>query len=373
MDKKSYKKFNICLISAFLTVLLGVAALNVAVNPYNIFPFCGIAKYKPEAKLQERVTKLIGFKLDKRKINSVFLGNSRTDYSIDRDYFKKVTGLEAENLAMGGIVIEEYPELLDLIFKIHPEVKNIFLGTDFIMFSGSSVFDEKSKATFEKNPNLTTTELCTALFSFSSTRDSVWTLVRNLLKIKGGAVYNLNGTRHPVPDKRYREIFGMSVLEYVIKYKNFDYNPGKLEIIRKIKAVCDERGVGLHLFVMPTHLADMYLISSFPNTKNAYYEWKKDLTQIAPVYDFQYPSDFMNESISDDMQYFFDISHVTPTVGNMIIDFFDSGNSEIGRFETSEYIDLINRTDSCELAVSILEDPELKNFVDKIKGGENAI
>ena len=373
---KRYKKFNLIFIAAVVFLLVTIGTINVVVNPYNIFstPVNQFTQYKPEAKLQERITKIIGFKLDKRKINTVFLGNSRVDYAIDRDYFEKVTGLTAENLGMGGMVLEEYPKLVNLIYSIHPEIKNIFLGVDFVMFSGDSIFDEKSKASFSDNPNLTSTELCTALFSFSSLRDSVWTLIKNGFNLKGGALYNLNGTRLVGPDKKYPEVFAISSVEYLKKYSVYDYNPDKIEILRQIKTFCDENGISLYLFAMPTHAVDLALLYSSENTRNDYAVWKSDVSSVLPLFDFQYPTELVAENIGTDMKYFFDISHATSVLGNKVIDFMNTGKTEFGRIVSEEYADMLCETDKIELDLLLSEHEDLSNFVSDIKqqDGKNA-
>lgn len=372
-DKKKYIKFNLIFLFTVVCLLTIIGFINVAVNPYNIFstPVNKFTRYKPEAKLQERITKIIGFKLDKRKVNTVFLGNSRVDYAIDRDYFEKVTGLTAENLGMGGMVLEEYPALLNLIYAIHPEIKNIFLGVDFVMFSGASLFDEKTKATFSDNPNLTSTEICTALFSFSSLRDSVWTLIKNGLDIKGGALYNLNGTRLVGPDKKYTEVFALSSVEFIKKYSQFKYNPDKIEILRQIKTFCDENGISLYFFVMPTHIVDLEFLYSFENTKDDYKAWKYDVSSVLPLFDFQYPSEFAAENTGTDMKYFFDISHATSVLGNKVIDFMNTGKTDFGRIVTDEYSDMLYETDKTELDLMLLEHKDLADFISDIKRGED--
>lgn len=117
MDLKSYKKFNKIILISVLLFLILISTLNFVVNPYNIFNHTFISKklLKPEAKVQERYTKIIQMKLDKRDIDTVFIGTSRCDWAINKDYFKKITGKNAENMAMAGLQIGEYLDIIDFV------------------------------------------------------------------------------------------------------------------------------------------------------------------------------------------------------------------------------------------------------------------
>lgn len=63
------------------------------------YPIC-LKLMKPEAKIQERYTKFIGLKFDKRKVDTVFISSSRPDWALNKNYFYNVICKYAENLAM---------------------------------------------------------------------------------------------------------------------------------------------------------------------------------------------------------------------------------------------------------------------------------
>lgn len=365
--KNKYKKYLLKLFLALFCVLFATGILNFFVNPYNIFqvPTCKLTYLKPEAKLQERLTKFIGLKFDKRKIDTVFLGTSRADYAIDKDYYKQLTGKEAENMAMGGMIIEEYQDVLDLILKIHPEIKNVYLSADFIMFGGNSVFDELSKAKLNTDKNLTSSEICSALFSITGLRDSAWTVIKNILGIKT-KMYMPNGLRYPTENENFEESIAASIVEYSKKYENFEYNPEKLNTIRFLKEYCDNRGINLIIFVMPTHIVDMQLMQ-YENVYDDFLAWKQDLSYIVPFYyDFQYPCNITNEKFSADMEYFFEISHATPVTGNLILDELVSDNLSFGRFYSSDYSYVFNKSDRDELFLLADDEKERTLFLDKV-------
>ena len=343
-----------------------VSIFNYFVNPYNIFSVsaCKLTYLKPEAKLQERLTKFISLKLDKRKIDTVFLGTSRADYAIDRIYYTILTGKSAENMAMGGMIIEEYIDTLDLILKIHPEIKNVYLSADFIMFGGNSVFDEASKAKLNQNVKITSSEICTALFSYSALRDSVWTVVKNSLGLTN-KMYTPTGVRYVTQNENIRNTFISAIVEYTKKYETFEYNPEKLNTLRFLKEYCDKKGINLVVFVMPTHVLDMQLMK-LEGIYDDYLRWKEDLSYITSFYDFQYPCSITNEKISPNMRFFFEISHATNITGNLMLEEMVKGNKEFGRIYSKDYSKIFNKSDEDELNILADDDMERTEFLEKI-------
>lgn len=366
-ENKIYKKFILCLLLSLFATLFFVAGLNYFVNPYNIFKVktCGLTYLKPVAKIQERVTKFISFKLDKRKIDTVFLGTSRADYAIDKDYFKKITGKEAENMAMGGMVIEEYREVLDMILKIHPEIKNVYVSADFIMFGGDKVFDEKSKAKITTSAKLTTQEICTAFLSVTGVRDSFWTLIKNALGIKT-QMYTPEGLRYMTPNPKIQEAFAYSVAEYIYKYRNFKYNPEKLTVLKELKEYCEKRKIKFYVFVMPTHVLDMQLMEE-EGVYDDFLHWKADLSQIITFHDFQYPCAITNEKIDENMKYFVEISHASPLTGRLILGEIIKDDKTFGRIYTPEYAFVFNESDRGELNMLADEEVERTKFLEEIR------
>ena len=178
----NYKNYNKILLKITLPLLIFIIVLNYLVNPYNIFKQRIFPKtlLKPEAKIQERVTKPIGLKIDSRKIDAVFFGTSRADLGLDKEHYKEITGKEAENIAIGGLHFNEMLDAIDISLKIHPEIKHIYLGLDYAVFLKSADNTDDNRATITKNPKLETQELGIALLCLKTTGNSIWTIIQNL-------------------------------------------------------------------------------------------------------------------------------------------------------------------------------------------------
>ena len=329
-----YRDFNKKLLISFFCIVFSVALLNFLVDPYNIFMKSPLTAHllKPEAKVQERVTKIIGMKVDNRDISAVFVGTSRTDWALNRDYYKKITGKNAENIAMAGLALEEYEQVVKTVLKIHPEIKDVYFGADFASFSGGehdaeAAKEEKTKALINSNPKLELSELGTALLSVNTTGNSLWTIVKNLTGIKK-RMFASNGLKYVYQNPSIEQEFDATNEKYLKVYKNYSLSQDKLNVLRKIRNLCEDKGVSFHLFVMPTHVRDLELIYSAGKWDD-FVNWKKEMAKISPVLDFQVVNEFTAEKIGPNMKNFFETSHATHFMGDRVIDAFVNGESDI--------------------------------------------
>ncbi len=343
LEYKIYKKFNKKIVGIIAVIIVIIGILNYVINPFNIFNnnLIGSKMLKPKAKMQERYTKFISFKLDKREIDGVFTGTSRVDLSLSKDYYKQLTSKNAENLAMGGFLIYEYLDIFKKMIIIHPEVKNFYVGVDFATFSKNKT-DKNEYTRFSITPvkKLLPEEIGFALFSAKGAYCSIWTAIKNMMGIEK-RMFNPDGTRHMYVEPRTAYYFIDAFREYKENYENYIPDEKGMQILKELKTLCDEQGINFYIFIMPTHITDEYLINKM--RPNEYAQWKKDLTKISKVYDFQYPSEYTTEDISPDMKYFFEASHSTYLLGNKILERLTEKNNDFGHLleknNVSDYIE----------------------------------
>ena len=305
------------ILSIFLT-LVSISLLNYIVNPYNIFQqhfFKNLLK--PEAKVQERLTKPIGLKIDKRKINAVFFGTSRADLAINKDDYKNITGKEAENLAMGGLSEFEIRKMIDLALKIHPEIKEIYLAIDFQTFGKTKTKINDNRSEITDNPKLQASELCSALLSISTTGNSLWTIVKNFLGIEKRMFYS-QGHKHIFINEKIQDEFKGTISEYSGRYKDIELDEQKINDFEAYTNELKKRGIKVILFVMPTHITIQNLIDN-NGKREIYNEWLQKLAEISDVINFNTENEYTTEEIKPDMEYFFDGSHSTHKFGEIII------------------------------------------------------
>ncbi len=344
MDIKHFKKFNNKLLKTIIIILFFLALLNYMVNPYNIFDNTKVmpkkisSLLKPEAKIQERYTKFIALKLDKRKIDTAFIGSSRPDWALAKNHYYERTGKYAENMAVGGIIPSEYIEIYRELVNIHPEVKNIYIAADFFMsikktspVTSKKAEDHGVRYKIPKTKKITSSELGFALFSIQSSGNSIFTIFKNLAGIEK-RMYKSDGTKHVYYNKEIDKHFKLNIDKYTGSYTNSVFDESTIEIYKNLYNEIKKDNRNVYIFIMPTHIIDQYLI--FKNCQEAFEKWKIALTEITDIYDFQYPSQYTEEDVKPDIKYFFETSHSTHFLGDKIIDKLINDNNDFGHILT---------------------------------------
>lgn len=360
-----YKKYNKYLLVISISVILAIILLNYLVNPYNIFKqrIFPETLLKPEAKIQERVTKPIGLKIDNRKIDAVFFGTSRADLGLDKNHYKEITGKEAENIAIGGLHFNEMLDAIDIAIKIHPEIKHIYIGLDYGVFIKGWSDASGNRATITQNPKLETQELGIALLCLKTTCNSIWTVIKNLSGNKKRMFYP-SGKKYIFVNKKIKKDFENAWLELNNAYRGAELDNNKIKIFSNYYKKITDSGREVTLFIMPTHITEFYFIYKSGNWEN-YSNWKKSLAAISPVYDFQYPNIYTTDKIRPDMKTFFDASHCTYLVGNKIIDDIVLKKTDLARLITKENADAINKKNLKDIVNWSKTDKETINWINK--------
>ena len=364
-EYKIYKKFTKKIVCIVVVIVVIIGVLNYVINPFNIFNnnLIGSKMLKPKAKMQERYTKFIALKLDNRNIDGVFTGTSRVDLALSKDYYKQLTGKEAENLGMGGFLIYEYLDIFKKLIVIHPEVKNLYVGVDFATFSKNKTDkNEYTRISIKPVKRILPEEIGFALFSGKGAYCSIWTAIKNMMGIEK-RMFNPDGTRHMFLEPRTSDYFIDAYREYVVSYEKYVPDKRGLEILKELKELCDEKGINMYLFIMPSHITDEYLI--YKMCFKEYKQWKEDLTKISKVYDFQYPSEYTTEDISPEMKYFFEASHSTHLLGNKILERLTGKNSDFGRILDENNVSKYVMEDKKSIDNYVTTHPQVINWVEK--------
>lgn len=338
--KNSYFKFSII----FIIIFTFIGLINFLVNPYGIFSVSSnrFTILKPSIKGYD--LKFTALKLDKRILDSVFIGSSKTDYSIDRTHYFEITGKQAVNMASEQYNLEDYPDILQSILNIHPEISNIFIELDFEKFNSNH---NKNKFKLKKNKDLTIMEIYKILFSPSCLKDSILTIFTNISGKKDN-IFNIAGTKIIYTNNNIKEEIELSSNYISNKFKTFKYNRELFNTIYELQKICNEKNINLYIYIMPTHIMYMNLMQE-DNVYETYFSWKEELSKIIPIYDFQYPCEITNELISPYMKYFFNIINPTNITGKIILEAMLQGNLKFGRLYTYDYAEVFNNSDKNEM------------------------
>jgi len=370
ISAKEYKKYTRRILISLFTVLTIIATFNIIMDPYNVFgtPDFGFNSLKPDAKRQERLTKIIGLKMDKRKLDAVFVGTSRTDWPISKADYKNITGKNAENMAVVGMGFDEYLELADLCVKIHPEIKKVYLGLDLYTFN-KNYKDNQKHIPFSQNTHITTQELATVLFAGDTTVSSFITLARNTFATKDKTkLYTRMGTTHRFFNEGIMIYFDFAFRKYYEHYDNYSFNEENYEKLRLLKYNLKKKGVDLIMFHTPGHITDIDVIYE-NNMWKTFTNWKKGLTNVSDVWDFYYYNKVTASEVKPDMEYFTDAAHASDIAGKMMIETMTkSKNNGFGRLNTSKNIDKYIKQDTYNLLKWRRNNPE---WIKKIQAQKN--
>lgn len=319
----SYKKFNFYIITILIGLFLFNILFNIAIDPFYIFKtpiIKGFNEIKPDLKKQERLTKILEYKINKNKFNTLFFGSSRVDYGIDSCYCNKYTGNNTFNFAIKGTGITETANYIKSVVKKNKNLKNIFVGVDFFAFSTPLAEINSDNDKFYYSPSINLNELATVLISQDAFASSYSTLIANIID-NTDVDFNLNGIKQ---EKKDSNAYDTAINEMGIYindphfYKHFKLSNKRFDDVKEIKKICAENKINLIFFVNPINIVQLQAIKSSNNWEN-YKIWKEKLAEITPYYDFSGYNDITTEPLSKKMKFYFDSNHYKQSAGNKII------------------------------------------------------
>ena len=291
MDKIKYSNFNKAFLLLVCLITLCISVFNYFVDPFYIYKTKLINNFnikKSQIKQQERITKIFEFKLDKNKYDAIFIGSSKVDFALSPSYYEKLTKNKAKNLALVGASIEEEIDIAKWAIDLHPEIKKIYLGLDFFVFS------ELYKSNYTPLcKNIRLNDFFVTLLSYDATKASIETILANTDK-NFKQQYDNDGllikTFENLPER-----FEETIKEfYKNQYKGYKLSQKKIEKVREFSAVCKQKDIDLVLFISPIHAALLQTIKE-ADAFDSYKQWKKELVSISPIYDFSFPDGINSE------------------------------------------------------------------------------
>ncbi len=369
MHKKIfYKKYNQkILIYLFSTIIL-IFLMNVFINPYNVFninPIRGLNYYKPDAKRQERLTKFLNLKTLKN-VETIFCGVSRTDWTLEPEYYNKLTEQTASNMAMAAASFSEIKEIINTSIKIHPEIKTVLLAIDLHNF----MILKTQNVNFNITPNVTTAEVASVTLSGDTTVSSLITIIKNIGNVEK-RTFLQNGMKHIFYNKDIKGSFKKTIEHNMDK--SF-LNTKKISLLELKKLIDElkEKNINVILYMPPLHITYFELID-YNNAWDNVDKFKVELAKVQPFYDFMYVHPINTEEIKPDMKYYFESSHSTYLVGKKVLDKIFKNQGDFGKIITSENVYYHNKINRINLKNWQKENQQTKQWVDDIlnKGKEH--
>ena len=317
MKPKKWIKIWIAVTIIFLAF---ISMINFIIDPYDIYNkhILDFQKTSVYFKLRE----IEPIKIAQIKPTTIVLGTSRPKHGIDVNYvyFKR----PSYNLAIPSGSIYENKQLLKLSIE-QGKLKYVLLGLDYLMFS----LKDKEGNKIENNSNI-----IKYIFSISTLKDSL----KTIFKIGESTVF-ANGNAVPLhQSKNYMDTFKSIEKDYYKKNsKNYTYtNTGKSSIkdFEDLLEIAYKNNIDMDIIFNPSHIRLWESLDYFIGL-DTWYKWKKDIVltveKVAKKYnkkpfrvvDFAVYHEITNEKIpidGDKMKYYFESSHYTPELGNIVLD-----------------------------------------------------
>ena len=336
------KKWCLMFLASLITVILIVVMLNVFADPFGVFGDKFYNWYSHAFTNNPRVGKIAYLDKHYEEYDSYIIGCSSTS-SFPTEDLNKYFNAKFYNMIMYGADMLDVEETAKYILENYT-AKNIVVNAYII---NGTIYDEEydkitrnlhanvngeSKLAFYNRYMFLNPRYALAKIEDAS-NDTYLTQPFDVFNIQTGAY-----------DKKVRDVEPIGSMEkYLESYPVFaDYPAGNsvmteidstLDSIRRIKEMCEEKGVNFVLLAAPVYYE--YLEYFSKEDVSTFY---KKIAEVSPFWDFT------SSSISKEPRYFYDETHFRNAVGKMALArmFEDSSvyyPEDFGTYVTIENID----------------------------------
>jgi hypothetical protein len=339
-----WKKFSTNIILFTLGVLIVFGGINLIVDPYSIY------SDKPNYSKNAVGSHLRLFKsvaIRKQKADILLFGDSQIEHGINPKSLEKRTNLSVFNASFSSMQIYEFRKYLELSLHYN-KPKFVVAGLQMYDFGSKKYTDDYDEQyldvhylPYEK------------MFSIDMLKGSV-NEVKSLFKKTNPADRDENGLCHDFSKEACHTRFLANEKHYIFdnapKLNSFKYDDGasSFDEYSKIIRICHDNNITLLLFISPSH-ARQWEATAVGNGWNTFESWKKQLvilnekiakeknTKPFTIWDFSGYHDLTSEDVPNKsnekakMKYYYESSHYTPELGNIVLDRMFDGNVSDGQ------------------------------------------
>lgn len=159
-------------------------------------------------------------------------------------------------------------------------------------------------------------------------------------------------------------------------YKDYNLSKEELNDFKSIIDTCRKRQIAVRVFFSPVHAAQLEAIHT-AGLWQAFEEWKRQVVQITPAWDFSNYTSFTTEPINDRMEHFADSVHYQDRVADLILNRIYNYHQEkvpanFGIFVTPANIESQITKIRAERQAWLKTKPDAVKFVEDIKKQSSA-
>ena len=320
--QKKFRAYNwVFFITTFIP-MLSVGLFNWTIDPYDLFNtpnWWGINHEKIKKDNNDRLFKTMDIIRLKPKV--ILMGSSRTKQGLNPEHPAIKNNRLAYNLAINGPNLYEVRRYIEHAIANQPDLQQIILGIDFFMFNSSlenqPSFEEKR---LEKK-HIIPTDAINALFSIDTFNVSKETIAASLKTEDKNNSYSENGfmPNRNADDGETKWRFGQSIKLYFELHSDYQFSQQYWSDFIKIVELCRQNNIDLKVFISPAHATQWESIK-VTGRWDIFEQWKRELVNITPVWDFSGFNSVTSEAIKTKMTNYVDNSHYSPMIGNLILD-----------------------------------------------------
>ena len=307
-------------VSSFTLLFAGL--FNWFIDPQDIFKSPIITKINHEKVSKDNNDRLFkAVDIIRLQPKNVIMGSSRTKQGIDPDFLALQQETNYYNLAINGPNFYEVRRYIEHAIYNQPDLDRIILGVDFFMFNQNLNNQPTfSNVRLEKN-HLIVEDVVKNLFSLDVVNNSIETIKASQ---KSPETINFDyGDNGFMPNQNIdngKDIwrFHESIELYFKLHSDYQFSRSYFNNFKQLVELCKKNGIDLIVFISPAHATHWESIDA-TNKWSVFEQWKRELVEITPVWDFSGYNSITTEAISKRMSHYIDNSHYSPEVGNLIL------------------------------------------------------
>ncbi len=323
------RRYAIVLLAALGVTALAICAVNVLVDPYDLFKVMRITGLNVEKPAIRTRRLFVPLDLAGKQADVLVLGSSRgrAAYEAVRRRWPR---LAVRNAGISALRAREAAEFLTL-YAERDDTRHIVYLPDFFGFNRNVPFDTGYIPTIVSEGRLWRLRMM-AVFSVSTLSDSLRTVLENVRAAGahggGGA---LAATREraraqaPEPD-RLRKAFAYQLRAYMTNprfYRNYVLDRAAFSALARAFRKVRARGKRLTVIIGPSHALQWEAIAR-SGLWEAFEAWKRQMARLGrevgvTVWDFASYSEISTVRIEQAAAYYEDSSHYSPKTARMML------------------------------------------------------
>lgn len=359
------KKFNFLIILTVVITVIVVCVINLLVDPFDIFKIVKINGFnyeKPCISKQERMTKIPQLKLNKDKIDIIYVGSSKTDWWLNPKYHSKISKENVVAMTLSSSSLQESIIMAYNSILIHPEIKKVYFGLDFFSFS-KNFYNTSVNIDKISDVNITKSEILPLVISFDTFKYSIQTISANLKmknsQNKSNSAPNVIQKRNPNAQHYFKEALKKYKRDY---YSDYELNYNAIKDLNDFLDFAKSKNVDVIFFITPTHITDIINIKE-NGLIDEYWEFKRLLVKNYDLYDLSIINKYNTETISEDMLYFRDSVHASGILGDLFAQSFYIKPNDTVIFINQDNIDRYIEKDKKSLEIYLKNNQTTVNRV----------